>query len=198
MKQKSKSVNRTRIVLAVVSAVVILLLFFAVDSISNKPAIRAYCQNTQEFIDTNQASLSTLFTTVFDSAKECRGNTKCESEVSSSIFSSLYGLEGLGYKESTYFIRLNDENTIEKLFLSGKYTSVRNPQAKEKKVIALLKNERGAICDEGWKIDGNELEEGFSGSRMRYLYDMFSEAEILIPVLHDDRVIGVVVKAWGD
>jgi hypothetical protein len=114
------------------------------------------------------------------------------------IFSELRGLEGLEYKESTYFIRLKDENTIEKLFLSGKYTTAQSPQAKEKKVLALLKDKRGAICDEGWKIDGNELEEGFSGSRMRYLYDMFSEAEILIPVRHDGRVIGAIVKAWGD
>lgn len=171
---------------------------FAVDLLSNKPAIRAYCQNTREFIDTNPESLRLIFTSTFDRAKKCQGNTYCEAQVSESIFSSLHGLEGLEYKESTYFIRLHDGDTIEKLFLSGKYSNTRDSRAKESKVIALLKNTRGAICDDGWKIDANEHEEGLSGSRMRYLYDMFSEAEVIMPVYDGTRVLGAVVKAWGD
>ncbi len=169
---------------------------FFLDKLSNKPAIRAYCQETETFIQENASTFPHLFTTWFDEAKNCQGDSTCQEEVQSRIMTSLDGKESLPYFESTYFIRAKSNTEIEKLFLSGewKMITVTKDERKVQKVLALLQGRHRKICDQGFKTDG--LYPNIES--MTYLHDIWSEAEIIIPVKEDGKVIGAVVKAWGD
>lgn len=160
------------------------------DYISNKPQIRQYCRDTTNFINLNQQSLSQIFGNIFDEAKTCT-DEKCKSKVSDFIMHSLVGKEELTFFPSTYFIRVSNERKIEKLFLGGDYKEKSAETRKEYEVVRLLEGRRNKICDQGWKLDNVT-------SYMKYLYDFPSEAEIIIPVKENGRVIGAIVKTWGD
>lgn len=91
---------------------------------------------------------------------------------------------------ATYFVRLQDKE-LEKLTLSARFTSSPIHFKGEKTVANILRGRGFGRCDQGWKMDQ-------SNSTMRYLYDMHAEAEVILPVRQDGKVLGVVVRAWGD
>lgn len=166
------------------------IILIALDVISNKPAIRHYCAETENFITQNQAHLETLFSTTFDRAQTCT-NIDCIHQNNQEIVNGLEGEENLMYFPSTYFIRLGADNEIQKLFLSGNYKLKKAETWKEDMVVKLLEGKRGRICDQGYKIDVNT-------TTMTYLNDLEAEAEIIIPVKKDGKVVGAVVRWWGD
>lgn len=189
-----KKPSKHLIALLIFFLILLVLLFaglYVLDQLSNKPAIRAYCQETREFAQINQSYLETLFTTTFSQAEQCQGDETCMNQVSQSIFSNLEGKSSLSYFPSTYFLRAS-ENSIEKLFLSGKYVKSQVTTPREIKVLRLLQGKRGDICDDGFKFDQA------GPTDMTYLNDYISEAEVIIPVKKDGKVIGAVIKLWGD
>lgn len=198
--KKSKQSYFVPIVIIIVGFLIFLMICWVafIDVISNKPQIRQYCAETHVFIDKNSEVFPEIFSKIFTTASTCHGNLQCKQEVSMDLMGRLHGKEDTRYFESTYFLRLASDGMFEKLFLSGDLNRSVPKTRQERNVRALLLGRRDEICDEGWKVDGNELNTGFSGSHMRYLYDMYSEAEIIIPIRSDGKVIGAIVRAWGD
>lgn len=174
------------------SLVVIFLIavlgFFALDILSNKPEIRKYCRSTEKFVQTNQPALSQIFSTTFDNARLCGNGELCKKTISEEIFSTLpKSFFELRYPESTYFIQVDNQGLIEKMFYSGEYYAKTPETYREKFVVWRLSHSRG-ICDLGWKND-------ISTTSMTYLRDITAEAEIIIPVGINNSA---VVRLWGD
>lgn len=162
------------------------------DKISNKPAIREYCNRTEEFITKNQGAMVDILTNQFDYARSCsRNQENCNGDVSKAVLSQLTGTRDLPYFASTYFIRKGDGDEIEKLFLSGNYEVVKVDNGKTRQVSDVLMGRHSKICDQGFKVD-------IQTTSMTYLHDFPGEAEIIIPVKANDQIIGAVVKTWGD
>lgn len=161
---------------------------FVLDRLSNKPEIRKYCTSTQQFVDTNQDSFNTIITTIFDQAKTCGNDKSCKRHVSNKIFNTIpTSYFNLQYPESTYFIRINKEGLIEKMFYSGEYYAKTPETHREKFILWRLKQSKG-ICDLGWKND-------VSTTSMTYLRDITAEAEVIIPI---GKTSSAIVRLWGD
>ncbi len=167
---------------------ILILGLYTLDKLSNKPEIRKYCTTTQHFVDTNQDSFHKLTTTIFDRAKSCGNGKSCKNQISDEIFNTVPKTYfNLLYPESTYFIRINKEGLIEKMFYSGEYYAKTPETQREKFVYWRLKRSKG-ICDLGWKND-------ISTTSMTYLRDIAAEAEVIVPIAKTNSAI---VRLWGD
>jgi hypothetical protein len=170
--------------------VIILIIagFFALDLLSNKPAIREYCRETKNYVSQNPEVFHKITTDIFDQAKSCGNGEECKKEINRAIYNTLpSSFSQLTYPESTYFIRANKEGLIEKLFYSGEYYAKTPETLREKFILSRLNHSKG-ICDLGWKND-------LTTTTMTYLRDIVGEAEIIIPV---GKANAAVVRIWGD
>jgi hypothetical protein len=166
----------------------IIIGFFALDLLSNKPAIREYCKETRVYVSQNQEVFQKITTDIFDHAKSCGNGEQCKKDVYREIYAILPpSFSQLTYPESTYFIRINDQGLIEKMFYSGEYYAKTPETFREKFILWRLKRGKG-ICDLGWKND-------LTTKTMTYLRDIVAEAEIIIPVGQSGAAI---VRLWGD
>jgi hypothetical protein len=162
--------------------------FFTLDLLSNKPAIRNYCKATREYVSLNSEVFHKITTDIFDHAKSCGNGEQCKKEINRQIYSILpSSFSNLEYPESTYFIRINEQGLIEKMFYSGEYYAKTPETFREKFVLWRLKQSKG-VCDLGWKND-------ISTTSMTYLRDIVAEAEIIIPI---DQTDAAIVRLWGD
>lgn len=150
------------------------------------------CGETKVFRKENIRHLETIYTRIFDRAKNCDHNAACEERVSRDILDFFVESEKVTQFPTTYFIRESDDGVIEKLFLSGRYETKRASTKEELKVLAVLQGKRKEICTEGWR-----LENGI-GTDMTYLRDLYSEAEAIIPVDINGERVGAIVKGIGD
>lgn len=172
------------------------LLIKATDFISKKPAIRAYCQKTTQFMSTNQFGLQQVLTDVFDQAQACAlsstpNKQACRSKISSAIVANLHNTDSLPDFPSTYFVRPGVGNTIQKLFLNGEYKET-PLVAKSEKIAMRSISRRKALCDQGFKLDAEF-------TYMTYFKDVYAEAETIFPVTNaSGTVLGAVVRNWAD
>jgi hypothetical protein len=158
--------------------------FFKIEASS------AMYHTTQRYIRNNSENFHTLFENVFDQAKQCNGSSSCEKEISEKVFSLLLDFDKIGrQKESTYFIKLQNDDTFEVLFLSGKYEVDSIDTAKKRQVQKLL---NGNIQD----LNANKLHLGDGDEDMRYLNQLKSKFETIIPVKKDGKTIGAVVRLY--
>lgn len=172
-------------------AVVLFFLFqLFVGYVSNKIGISGHCAELKDFISLNGRALESVFTNSFDQATTCQTEA-CRLEQITATKLSLRGSHNLTFYESSYFIRLNADKNIEKLFLSGEVKTTIPTTAGEKRVTRLLQGRATPICTQNWKIDA-------SATAMTYLKDGYSEAEIILPVKKLGQVIGAIVMRFGD
>ncbi len=161
---------------------------FVLDRLSNKPEIRKYCRSTKSFVKANQSSFDKITTTLFDQAKNCGNGASCKKQISKEIFNTLpKSYFDMMYPESTYFIRINREGLIEKMFYSGEYYAKTPETLREKFIKWQLRHSRG-VCDLGWKND-------ISTTSMTYLRDITAEAEVIVPI---GNTRSAIVRLWGD
>lgn len=180
-------------ILVLVALVVIGTLYFFlyyVDSQGQGSNFSYYTNLMSAAVKKDENSVNFIFTALFDKAKDCR-DPECQKRVSDELHQKLIHFKDISYYEGTYFIRLNSSGKIEKLFLNGEWKEESVDTPGEKTVYAFLKNPRGRNYLKGFRI--NEYY-----SNMVYLADLYSEAEIIMPVIIDNKVIGAIVKAYGD
>ncbi|MEN8253066.1 MAG: hypothetical protein ABFQ62_01660 [Patescibacteria group bacterium] len=158
--------------------------------ISNKFSINAYCSDVKSFIELNNSTFETVFTNSFDVAVACR-TEKCKTQQVNQTMLSLEGSDKLKFYQTSYLIRLNTDGNIEKWFWSGDVKTTIPTTDGEKQVTKLLRGKSSPICTQNWKLDSGE-------THMTYLKDAYSEAEIIIPIKSDRKVIGAFVSRWGD
>lgn len=147
-------------------------------------------QKTQSAISKNPKGYEQIFIYLFDEAKFCK-EARCRKSVSDKIHKILQtNTKSQPFYESTYFIRLKDQDKMEKLFLHGEYKEEKIDTAGEKKVARFLKSKSGSYL-KGFRIDATY-------TNMNYLEDFYSEAEIIILFKKENKTLGAMVKAYGD
>ncbi len=166
--------------------------YFVVNVASNKPGIAASCYQSKSFIYNNHIPLQKVFSETFSQNMQC-ANQVCRKELVQNMFQTFTGSEKMVFFPSSYFIRLNADQNIEKLFFSGELQTTIPETRKEKLIVKLLKGQAEARCTQGWKMDASD-------TQMTYLKDFPSaEAEIIVPILDiNGKVVGAMVSAFGD
>lgn len=148
---------------------------------------------TDYIINSNQSKYYELTTSTFDEAKNC-DNLKCRSLISLKINESLKEMKNTRFYEGIYFIRINSNGDLEKMFLHGEFKLEKVDTTGEKKVFRFLtKNDLDDLYLKGFRIDSGI-------SNMHYLNDYYSEAEIIVPIRTYDqaKIVGAIVKGYGD
>jgi hypothetical protein len=190
--------------LVLVLIVLATLVFLAIPGASTRHITVMY-EETQAYIERNQTGFDDIMTTGFLEARNCQHQHQAclskfpaESEKAliacqelnvcgftnqATIYKNLFATEDLRDFPSTYFIHLADDQ-IEKLFLSGDYEISTARTERENKVLDLLRQQ-------GPSFEGLAV-------RDHYLNDLYSDAEVIVPVVKDGQVIGAVVRLYGD
>ncbi len=148
---------------------------------------------TDYIINSNQSKYYELTTSIFDEAKNC-DNLKCRSLISLKINENLKEMKNTRFYEGIYFIRINSDGYLEKMFLHGEYKLEKIDTAGEKKVFRFLtENNLDKLYLKRFRIDS-------TFSNMHYLNDYYSEAEIIVPIRTYDqaKIVGAIVKGYGD
>lgn len=153
------------------------------------PLYKVYGQKIQE-ISLNPIGYKELFTEVFDHALECPkiASSKCREEIQRQIMSTLQTTD-LNFPE--YFVRLTSEGTLQKLFLSGEVLEISANTQGEKRVVSLLLDKEHNLLWNGWRVSESE-------SNIKFLNDLYSEAEVIIPVKVHGKIKGAIVYLYGD
>ena len=158
--------------------------------ISNKPGIKAHCNEVKNFLANNDAELKKAFTETFDQAVKCQ-NRECERQLLREVHRSLHGTNNVRFFGTSYFIRLNGDGNIEKWFWSGDIKTTIPETKGERKVAQVLQGDSRAICTQSWKLDAGL-------TYMTYLKDEYAEAETIIPFYDNGKVVGALVSRFGD
>lgn len=148
---------------------------------------------TDYVINTNQPKYYELATSIFDEAKNCN-NLKCRNLISLKINENLKEMKGVSFYEGIYFIRINSDGDLEKMFLHGEFKLEKIDTTGEEKVFQFLAdNNLDNLYLKGFRIDSIY-------SNMHYLNDYYSEAEIIVPIRTYDqaKIVGAIVKGYGD
>lgn len=156
-----------------------------------------------ELMRENPQFFDEIFTEILPEAIECDGNAECVVDIrsrldllteataseSSTIDVPRYFSDvSLDSNQPMYFITL-DQNQIVKLFFSGGIITKPIETRKEALVRDVLLGKRN-------KLHG--LQANVDGLRMTYLNDLYSEAEVIVPYVKDDEIVGAVVYLHGD
>lgn len=193
------------------------------------PSQGFYYKETQKFIEIGDVNATNLFLYTFDNAKKCNeiiasnsAYLACQKKISKEIYNKVPHLTDLKQSNSTYFIRLQNDQTIEKLFLSGKLNSIDVPTEtnlqicnsdkkckrtvdmikQQQKVIALLKGEKKYLPD-GYNTLYEKSKsfylQGNNEPKYHFLNDFGSEFEMIFPVKDKKgHIIGAIVRLHGD
>ena len=148
---------------------------------------------TDYVINTNQTKYYELVTSIFDEAKKCN-NLKCRNLISLKINENLKEMKGSSFYEGIYFIRINSDGDLEKMFLHGEFKLEKLDTTGERKVFQFLAdNNLDNLYLKGFRVDSII-------SNMHYLNDYYSEAEIIVPIRTYDqaKIVGAIVKGYGD
>lgn len=156
-----------------------------------------------ELMRENPQFFDEIFTKILPEAVECNGNVECvvgirsrldlltettASESSTIDVPGYFSDVSLANNQPMYFITL-DQDRIVKLFFSGGIVTTPIETRKEALVRDVLLGTRD-------KLYG--LQANVDGLRMTYLNDLYSEAEVIVPYLMDDEIVGAVVYLHGD
>jgi len=170
---------------------------------SGKQVYTLRSAQVSELMRENPQFFDEIFTEILPEAVECNGNTECEADIRSRLDlltkataqkSSTVDVPGyfsnvsLANNQPMYFIAL-DQNQIIKLFFSGGVITRSIKTRKEALVRDVLLGKRDRL---------HGLQANVDGLRMTYLNDLYSEAEVIVPYVKDDEIVGAVVYLHGD
>lgn len=194
----SKRKQLKRFVILLLAFIFILLGSFVlkVEDIRLNSELDREATITNYVINSNQSKYYELVTSIFDESKACQ-NEKCKNRVSLKIHENLKEMKGAPLYEGIYFIRVNSNGDLEKMFLHGEFKLEKVDTKGEKKVFQFLTKDNYEFASnlylKGFRIDSVV-------SNMRYLNDYYSEAEIIVPIRTYDsmKIVGAVVKGYGD
>lgn len=148
-------------------------------------------EETETYVQNHSSDLQIIVTDIFDEARDCL-DQKCRDNVSQEIFVNLPSFEELENRESTYFVRMRDENTLEKLYLSGQYAVNYVDTDGEKEVKELLNGKKENLNQ------GKTRWFNTPAPDMIYLEDLPSEFETIVPIQENETVQGAMVRLYGD
>lgn len=140
-----------------------------------------------------QNNYSLLFSEVMPQFKRCKeiGNTDTLSNLCGPSFAHRMADLALPERTNIYFIQLCDgDRTICKLFKSGDFRITKIQTNREKRVRKLLEGMQTTVTD------NFRINEQYTA--VQYLFDLYSEAEIIVPVISQGKVIGAIVEVYGD
>jgi len=92
-----------------------------------------------------------------------------------------------------YFILLADGDTIAKLFFSGDLLLERIDTTEERMVKEMLEGKRNSLYG---PYLGEEIAIA-ENLKPRYLKDLYSQAEVIVPYYQDKKVVGAIVYLHG-
>jgi hypothetical protein len=210
----------------VLGCCVITVLLYSLN-ILGKPQETYKFKEIRTFIKKDEKNLEYVLTKTFDKARSCNELTassaaqfKCRQETSSEIYSKLPHIKDLIHDESTYFIRLNNQQEIEKMFLDGKFGKI-NPNEvpshkwcptnthlcdnqdknhmirQQQKVKALLEGKYIRLPENFTTRDHTLYNQSFD-PKFFYLLDLSSEFEFIHLVTIDNKNVGAIVRLHGD
>lgn len=180
----------------------VLFIFFSfilvkVNGISFNSELDRVAVITDYVIQGNQTKYYELVTSIFDEAKRCT-DEKCKKKISLRIHDNLKEMKGTPFYEGVYFIRVNENGDIEKMFLQGEVKVEKVNTKGEQKVVNFLTKNSYSMFANNLYLKGFRIDSGISN--MHYLNDYYSEAEIIVPIRTYDnaKIVGAIVKGYGD
>lgn len=203
-----------------VLVLLLLLTFFGISfrMISqNDQLLRRVIASRSELLTENNEAFQTVFTEIFPSAHSCfeqENSEACKPHIRMQLDQTLH--EALSYQYPrqhaqpeqrlpVYFVRLLDENTLEKLYQDGTYTQkiINTPQEKYGAQILLGQKETFAFpqytCCGGDDFVPHIPVIGWLLPPRRYFQDFPAETELIFPVIIQREVTGgAVVYLHGD
>lgn len=194
--KKHKLLNAV-IMIVVIFVVLISSLIFKLNSVSINTELDRVAIITDYIIQGNQSKYYELVTSIFDDAKKCTDD-KCRKKISLKIHDNLIEMKGTPLYEGIYFIRLNNNGEIEKMFLHGQVKIEKVDTKGEQKVVKFITKNDYSIFTNNLYLKGFRIDSGISN--MHYLNDFYSEAEIIVPIrtFDNQKIVGAIVKGYGD
>lgn len=172
-----------------------------------------------QWLNSNKNRLMYIFTDVFPKAKECKEKItnhnphimaeNCELKIRKMIDDNLASTLGYGTGEigrlPIFFIRLKDENTIEKLYQRGGYREEKVDTKGEKMVVEMLEGKRNPFAYPQYNCCGGDdivpdipIFNLFLPPRV-YLKDFPTEIEQIYLIRDDqNKIVGGLVYLYGD
>ncbi|MFZ1721936.1 MAG: hypothetical protein WAU07_05530 [Microgenomates group bacterium] len=170
----------------------------------------------QRLYDKYPNDFSTIFTSIIPLAVMCENSGEsCESSIKQK-FLALFDTssEDNAYQVSggesvlnkpMYFIQLQQNREIVKVFFSGNVKVEQIDTRSEMKVRELLQGERETLYGPYFNSEAfltlNEAGGTESNKRIfkpTYLNDLYSQAEVIVPFKHDGKLIGATVWLHGE
>ncbi len=152
-----------------------------------------YRFETKFFIHDHTQQLNAILSQGINQAAACRlSPPKCQHISGLFIYKTLPQIRALRNPTAVYFIRATRSRSIEKLFLSGKYEQSTINSFGEEVVYQTLSGKlQPSVLNIGLKLDSQH-------TTFHYLNDFYSEAEIIVPALDKGKVVGALVRLYGD
>ncbi len=140
-----------------------------------------------------------IFTTTFPKIREC--TLRYDYKYCKNMLQNEINTLNIPKRYTYYFIqkcpsysgshaRVQEESAICKLFKSGDFTRTVVSSPGEQRVYQILEGKQK------YKPNNFRMNEIFTTSR--YLFDLYSEAEIIVPVTADGEIIGAIVELYAD
>lgn len=176
---------------------------------NGKQVYQVRTQQVHTLIEKNPVFFADVFTVIFPETIACtsKGGTDCvlksrslfdqrlspnqnSWDVSGYFIPSYFGNGSLNLTSSLpmYFITVEDDK-ISKLFFSGDLKIETIDTEGERQVQDLLLGKRSDL----YGIQAN-----ISGFEMTYLHDLLSEAEVIVPYMLGNQIVGGIVFLHGD
>lgn len=193
---KSKLI-KTFMFLLIALSIFFTLFLVKVNGLSFNSELDRVAIITDYVIQGNQTKYYELVTSIFDDAKKCT-DEKCKKKISLKINENLKEMKGTPFYEGIYFIRINENGDLEKMFLHGEVKVEKVNTKGEQKVVNFLTKNNYSMFVNNLYLKGFRIDSGISN--MHYLNDYYSEAEIIVPIRTYDnaKIVGAVVKGYGD
>lgn len=143
------------------------------------------------------------FNQIFESTLECDLTpSECKENTRHTFANYLNSSNQLDLiNQPIYFIKLLPDRKIAKLFFSGDLIIEAVNTRNERRVGDLLKGERSELYgpyfgSEVFKI-GQKGERQFYDPKPRYLKDLYSQMEVIVPYENDNQISGAIVYLHG-
>lgn len=168
----------TGVVILIIAGLMMLMQF--INDSRNRSIVNQYTEETNRYIQKNQAGLETLFSSTFAKAEAC--NTievdpqehECREAVEKEIYSLI--TTDLTNFSSTFFIRLNGPN-IQTLNLSG-YTTITVNYSEERYPQDIRKLLRGDVKQISYD---------------KYYFG-YGHSQVIVPVIINNKIIGGIAR----
>lgn len=189
-----EKVRRIRLLIIILLAIVLMytILFRANELLGNGDVVLEEQELQTELVQ-YAPGYDQVFSDVFPVLSQCLSEEIPYTDCKARIQNILYAID-IPDRTDIYFItKCSTSDSVEnicKIFRSGDYKITPVRIVGEKRVFQILQGKQRSVTN---NFRMNEIY-----STSRYLYDLPSEAEIIVPVTGKSRVIGAVVEVYGD